>query len=224
MKEIVCLLNLDVRIRLRRKLAFPVRRLVRGWKNNQEKLKSFVGGKNVDVRKSQKIRMWTKRLENRLIAWVHERNKAGLRVKDKLLNSGKIDPRCSDWGRDRTSFCWWWQHRNSERHSEAEELRRASSSCSGSRFELVSQRHTTSRSLSDGFGRIAYNFISDIDAIISDKKIELSQIVNLDQVPRYFETGNTSSIITRPSSQIHGNFSDHRIRKISHNASSLRKT
>jgi hypothetical protein len=182
--------------------------VVRGWVKNQEKLKSFVGGKNVSVRQSRKVgcgrRALFPELENRLIAWVTQRNRAGLRVKDKYIemqaktirtklveeiaeaNNGELDDITREDVKKLEAFIasTSWLHRFKNR------------------FELVSRRHTTSRSLPDGFESIACNFVADVQNLINDKKIEPERVVNLDQVPRYFETENNSTIITRGSREV----------------------
>lgn len=62
--------------------------VVRRWMNKKESLKSSVGGRNVNVRKTRKLGSGKKAafpiLEERLVAWVHDRNSKGLRVKDKF--------------------------------------------------------------------------------------------------------------------------------------------
>lgn len=175
---------------------------------NQEKLKSFVGGQNVSVRKSRKVGCGRTalfpKLDNRVSAWVTERNGAGLRVKDKYIEvkaksvrdemieevTAKIhDDPSGEWSEDLKKL-------------QAFGVSNSWLSRFKSRFNFVSRRHTTCRKLPLGFERIACNFVSQIQTFIGEKKIEASRIINLDQVPRYFETENTSTIITRGTKEV----------------------
>lgn len=70
------------------------------------------------------------------------------------------------------------------------------------RFQLVSRRHTTSRTFPENFQVIARDFINDVQNLITLHGITANRIVNFDQVPRYFETENNSTIIQRGTKEV----------------------
>lgn len=182
--------------------------VIRGWLKNQNKLKTCVDNKNVSVRKSRKIGSGRKaffpELENRLVKWVRDRNLAGLRVKDKYIEMTAKSIRDE---LIKEAIAALPDDTDNTTRDDIKKLEGFVVSNNWlarfkGRFDLVSRRHTTSRSLPDGFDRIACNFVSKIQSLIADKKIHPSRIVNLDQVPRYFETENSSTIIQRGTKEV----------------------
>lgn len=152
--------------------------VVRGWIRNQEKLKSCVGGKKVSVRRSRKVGCGRAalfpELENRLITWIREKNTAGLRVKDKYieLKAKAIRNKLIEEALDSQN-----SNLNDENRENVKKLEGFLVSSSWlhrfkARFELVSRRHTSSRSLPEGFEQIACNFVAAVQTLINDKKID----------------------------------------------------
>lgn len=175
--------------------------MVRRWckKQNKDKLRSSIGGNNIGPRQSRKLGCGRKaaipELEKRLITWIEERNAIGLRVKDKYIfvkaralkdemsteisTSNSIDSEAKSKALAEFVMSPSWCNRFKQRH------------------HLVARRHTTCRTLPEDFQAIARGFISDVQHMIISYSIAPQRIVNLDQVPRYFETVNSSTIIKR---------------------------
>lgn len=178
--------------------------VVRRGVREKDKLKSSVGTRNVNVRKTRKIGCGKKaafpELELRLIKWIHDRNSRGLRVKDKFIHARAImlkaemiaeltltdtdEARIEIKAHEEFLFSSSWCTRFKDRH------------------QLVSRRHTTARTLPENFQDIARDFISDVQNLIMAHGITPNRIVNFDQVPRYFETANNSTIITRGTKEV----------------------
>ncbi|EEY69979.1 uncharacterized protein PITG_06527 [Phytophthora infestans T30-4] len=67
------------------------------------------------------------------------------------------------------------------------------------RRNLVSRRQTTSRSLPANAPPICRDFIQQAQHLIEKHSIQSKNIINMDQVPRYFETEPKSTITSRNS-------------------------
>ena len=70
------------------------------------------------------------------------------------------------------------------------------------RYRLVSRRHTTSHKYPDDFAAIAQGYILEVQRKISQHQIKLNCIVNLDQVPRYFETEKSLTICPKGTKEV----------------------
>lgn len=71
-----------------------------------------------------------------------------------------------------------------------------------SRFSLVSLRATTNRAMAENYQEVCYNFIKETQQIISTKSIKPRNIINFDQVPRYFEMESGSTITVKGSRKV----------------------
>lgn len=177
---------------------------VRGWKRNQEKLRSFATSKKGNLRTVRRVGSGKSAafpvLEQRLITWVELRNKQGLRVKQKFIIARAKALR--------DDLILELSGNNAAQSAEQiKALRGFTASTSWctrfkNRHELVTRRHTTSRTLPEDFPEKARDFLSEVQDLISFHKIEPHRIVNFDQVPRYFETENNSTIIKRGTKEI----------------------
>lgn len=65
------------------------------------------------------------------------------------------------------------------------------------RNNLVSRRPTSTRTIPENGKELALDFIIRIQTLIKEKKIKDSNILNFDQIPRYYEERATSTITTR---------------------------
>ena len=70
------------------------------------------------------------------------------------------------------------------------------------RFSLTSRRHTTTKSLPENYVSTAKSFIMEVQDLIKEKKIQNQNIINFDQVPRYFESDSSSTITTKGTKQV----------------------
>jgi hypothetical protein len=98
---------------------------------------------------------------------------------------------------------------NIQRTHEADgEERQAFKASSGwlarfkNRYNLVSRRHTTTRSLPSDARETCLRFIDDAQKLIEEHQIQPCNIINMDQVPRYFETEPTRTIAPRGSREV----------------------
>lgn len=110
--------------------------------------------------------------------WIYDRNKKGLVVKDKYLKKKAL--------------------------TIARELSISGFTCSGGfidnfkkRHDLVSRVHTSCRVLPVNAKALAVEFIKSTREIINRHDIKLKNIINFDQVPRYFEQENNRTIIPK---------------------------
>lgn len=127
-------------------------------------------------------------LEAQLYDWISLRNQKGLRVKDKFIVAkmknikdeclaGTTDKNLRDKLNDfKASHSWLQRFKD--------------------RYDLVSRRETSCRTLPKDYQNIATKFLAETQTLILDKKITRNRIYNFDQVPRYIEL-NTGSTITK---------------------------
>lgn len=161
---------------------------LRRWKNKE--------AKQVDKRKKGAL---FKQLEDEVFVWVRQRNAEGLKVKDKyiLMKMGEL----------RRQKIEELQSMNLEDHIYLNQLQhfRISNGWLGkfkARFNLVSRRVNTTRSLPVGFEFICRQFLEDTQQLIHSESISPAQIVNFDQVPRYFELEKQSTITVKGTKRV----------------------
>lgn len=70
------------------------------------------------------------------------------------------------------------------------------------RHNLGSRRHTTDRRIPENASQLCKSFIQEFQELIDSHKILARNIVNMDQVPWYFETEPNSTICTRGSQTV----------------------
>jgi hypothetical protein len=70
------------------------------------------------------------------------------------------------------------------------------------RNNFVNRRQTSSRSLTRNAGAIAERWIASVQQCIADRRIQPKNIINMDQVPRYFERASSSTLALRGSANI----------------------
>ena len=177
--------------------------VVRRWKKSEGCLRAIIEDQTKTVVQVRKIgtgrHSLLPELEKRLFKVVSERNNMGIRVKDKhitLLAKHEQEKMIAEVSVSET-----------ENASIIADLKKFKVSDGWrsrfkNRFQLVSRRHTTNHSLPQNFKQISVEFIRDVQVLIELHKISPSRIINLDQVPRYFETESSSTITQRGSSEV----------------------
>lgn len=168
---------------------------LRSWKKQEQQLRAS----NIkSIKKSRNIsrikRGYFPVVDDELIQWVKDRNSKGIRVKDRFLQQQAINIR------DRILEAM-------EEGAAKEKLKTFQASrlwCSRfkNRFNLRSRRHTTTHSLPDDFRELATSFIAKVHSICREFNIRRANILNMDQVPRYFENDKSTTIAEKGTSEI----------------------
>ncbi|RLN44975.1 hypothetical protein BBJ28_00005718 [Nothophytophthora sp. Chile5] len=164
---------------------------LRGWWRDRDKLRAAVRNRQVASRSVRRLNGGGRKaahedVETQLHAWVLDRNEKGLRVKDAYMRLQALNIYRNLHGDDATGFdaSTGWLARFKARKN------------------LVSRRQTTTRTLPADAPRICREFIQRVQQLISEHNIKLRNIINMDQVPRYFETEPKSTIATRGSREV----------------------
>ncbi|OWZ01564.1 hypothetical protein PHMEG_00027019 [Phytophthora megakarya] len=164
---------------------------IRSWCKAEDRLKSALKDRQVATRVSRRLRLSGAglkpghlELEERLHDWLVARNSKGLRVKDSYI---RLQVKTS------IAVEGFRLHRDGLPN-----------------LNVVSRRQTTSRSLSDEAPNICREFIQQAQHLIEKHHINPCNVINMDQVPRYFEIEPKSTITRLKSSAIYGNLYDHR--------------
>ncbi|KAE9110611.1 hypothetical protein PF010_g11104 [Phytophthora fragariae] len=125
-------------------------------------------------------------MEERLHAWILDRNAKGLCVKDSYIRQQAQNIYRKLHGPDAPKFdsSTWWLARFKKRK------------------QLVSRRQTTTRTLPADAGETCRGFIQRMEQLIATHNIQPSNIINMNQVPRYFETEPKTTIATRGSREV----------------------
>ena len=177
---------------------------LRRWKNQEEQFRAVDVIRKCNTRKLRQLpgsgrKSFFPDIEDRLYKWVQDRNAEGLRVKEKYIIA-KVKALIEE-------EIAVLMVEGVEKAKEVEKMR--SFKASGSwcdrfkkRFNLVSRRVTSARSLPKGFQTIAVDYLTEVQGIISGYNIKPQNIVNFDQVPRYFETENNSTITTKGTQNV----------------------
>ncbi|OWZ09465.1 hypothetical protein PHMEG_00017828 [Phytophthora megakarya] len=144
-------------------------------------LHGLCAGSLVEVAKPQ-----YQQLEKKLNEWVKTRNIIGLRVKDKYLQLEALNiARASD-------------------EQQYEDFKASTSLLDKfkTRYNLVSRRQTTTRTLPADARNVCREFTQEDQALIEQHDIKSCNITNMDQVPRYFETEPNSTIAMRGAREV----------------------
>lgn len=165
--------------------------LIRRWKKAEAALRA---GKSASRRLPGGGRKsFFPQLEARLYNWVHERNKKGLKVKCKYIIARAIEIKKELIAEMRVGTP------NLDNLLSLKSFSASSSWCTRfrQRFDLVLRRQTTCKTLPEDFANIAVSFIRSVQQIIADHDIKPKNIVNFDQVPRYFEVESSTTITSK---------------------------
>ena len=145
---------------------------IRGWVKHQSEIFRTLENTEISTRVARRLLGGGRKkefgeLEDELLKWIKDRNDKGLRVKDKYIRAMAVNIK---------------KKYNSEKYTNFK-ISSGWLDKFKSRYKLVSRRQTSSRILPKDSDRLARNFIHKIQQIISDKKIEPQNILNMDQVP-----------------------------------------
>ncbi|KAE9006898.1 hypothetical protein PR001_g17093 [Phytophthora rubi] len=173
----------------------PSASMVRDWHNNRSKLEAASKDRQLSTRVMRRFPGAGRKpeyheMETLLHAWVEARNKKGLRVKDKYMQlqalniTREIASASSDEEQSAFKASSGWLERFK------------------SRYNLVSRRHTTTRTLPADAEKQCREFIQKAQQLIDEHNIQPCNVINMDQVPRYFETEPTSTIPTRGAREV----------------------
>lgn len=164
---------------------------LREWVKKEPTYRAHIKSSRVIRRIRQRVGMFPQ-LEKALSEWITLRNEKGIRVKDEFIRQqarkirDDLLPAMDDGPRKNaftkfsasTIWCSRFKRRNG----------------------FVSRRHTTTHTLPENFRDEAIAFVESVRAIIREKNIKRHHIINMDQVPRYFEC-DTSTTITKKGSK-----------------------
>lgn len=161
-----------------------------GWIKREHDFKTKKNKKTFKLSGRKKEILFHK-LELELFIWIRDRNTRGLKVKDKYIQM--------QMGEIRRKEIEELQKMNLDNHIYLDQVQNFRISKGWlsrfkSRYNLVSRRVTTTRSLPDGYEAICKQFLEETQQLIASKSIAPAQIVNFDQVPRYFELESQSTI------------------------------
>lgn len=154
--------------------------------------------KNAPLKKMRKVprvivKGYYPEIDEPVKQWLLERNRQGIRVKDSFIQEQAIRVRddlltTSEEAlaaRLRTfAASKIWCHRFKKRNN------------------FVARRHTTSHTLPDQFREQAVSFVQSVQNLIAEHNIKREFIINLDQVPRYYETSGTSTIAQKGTREV----------------------
>lgn len=183
---------------------------VRGRIKKQDQIKEISNSTNLSLSAKRRCIGGGKKpsfpdIEDEVFQWVLESNNLGLVVKDKFIIAKAkeirdeklmtfretVDPECENellkqeieaLEKFQASTCWCNRFKN--------------------RFRLVSRRITSSRKLPDDYKTIVNSFLTSTQMLIKDLKIKPENIINFDQVPRYFEQSAGSTITTKSTKDV----------------------
>lgn len=126
-----------------------------------------------------------------VLKWVHKCNYEGIRVKDRLIMLQGI------------------QVRNKLLRERPGDLQLQAFKCSKiwcyrfkKRSNLCSRRHTTAHRLPGDFREKTIAFLKEVHQVCSDNNITRPHIINMDQVPRYYECDSGTTITTKGSREV----------------------
>jgi Tc5 transposase DNA-binding domain/DDE superfamily endonuclease len=158
---------------------------IKRWHKNKQKLIDQLNNPEVSVRVQRKLpgvgrKVKFLELDEKLFKWVLDRNERGFIVKDSYITAKA-------------------KHLAEEYNIPSEDFKISSGWLKAfkKRHKLVSRRHTTTKSLPTDVKSNIDSFFKEVQQIINEKKIKPGNILNLDQVPRYYERELTSTIAVK---------------------------
>ncbi|KAG2881683.1 hypothetical protein PC117_g26350 [Phytophthora cactorum] len=164
---------------------------LRGWWQNRQKLQDASKDKQIATRTARRLGGGGRgpkypEVEERLHLWILDRNAKGLRVKDSYIRLQAQTIYRKLRGPDGPKF-----------DASTGRLARFKK-----RKQLVSRRQTTTRTLPEDAAHTNREFIQRVQQLIELHQIQPRNIVNMDQVPRYFEMEPKTTIATRGSREV----------------------
>jgi Tc5 transposase DNA-binding domain/DDE superfamily endonuclease len=180
---------------------------IRGWHKNRDAIAQALKNRDVETRTRRRLfgggrRVQYQDVEDRVKEWILDHNAKGLRVKDQYIRAKarRVYKDLSE-GDNISSV-------ESDTNAEDEEVGTAFRASSGwcARFKIrnsfVSRCQTSSRQLPADAPAISMGFIQQVQSLIEVHRIKYENILNMDQVPRYFETEPASTITTKGSRNV----------------------
>jgi hypothetical protein len=122
-------------------------------------------------------------LEQELTEWISECNKNGLIVKEKYIVNESLNIAA----------------RLADLNPLYEDFKGSKGWLAGfkARHALVSRRHTSTRCLPPDARATSLKFMSDVQTLIEEKNILPKNILNADQVPRFYENQGSATIVPK---------------------------
>lgn len=165
--------------------------MVRSWVEQLDKLEGALRDRQVVTRMQRRFpgagrKPEFDKLEKKLHLWITARNKKGLRVKDKYIQLQALNIHRSQQDIPQQNFVasTGWLDRFK------------------TRYNLVSRRHTTTRTIPSNAKESCLEFIESAQRLIEEHGILPCNVINMDQVPRYFETEPNRTIATRGEPEV----------------------
>jgi hypothetical protein len=168
---------------------------LRGWLEKKSELEALLQNPTSQSRRCRRLpgggrKAMLMDLEIELDQWIAEKNKKGLRVKDQYiqakarnLHAIAVSVSESEISQDFVASTGWLANFKS-------------------RYNYVSRRQTTTRTLPEAADEICRSFLQSVHSIIQQYKIKPSNIINADQVPRYFETEPSTTIAKKGAREV----------------------
>jgi hypothetical protein len=196
-------------LKLSRKVDIP-ESVIRGWHKQRNKLFELRNNSATKIKVCRRLLGGGRQpafseLEEKIHQWVIERNLKGIRVKDRYIQKKALNLRDDVLNKFGDA-----ENESDDEDSAILMAKLADFKASNSwldnfktRFNLVSRRHTTSQVFPENFCETSKTFIFDVQSTIKAYNIKDCNIINMDQVPRYFESEPSSTITTKGSKQVH---------------------
>jgi len=169
--------------------------VLRGWKNKKDNLLNALMDPNICTRKSRRLagggrQLEYNEIENKVLQWVLLRNQKGIRVKDKYIQLKALSFRneiMAHGGNDdlkNFQASPGWVERFKKRN------------------HLISRRFTTAKKIPDNLNEICRSFIQSFHNTVAKLNVKSENIINFDEVPRYFECEPRSTITTKGTREV----------------------
>lgn len=161
---------------------------LRVWFQKKDELIAQVANKGTRIKEIRRLpgggrKQFFAQVDECLLEWIRDRNKEGLRVSYKYMRSQALKfaisaglPNFQASSGYLKRFCY--------------------------RNKLGSRRQTTTRHLPENADALAMDFIKEVRDFIKEKKIKLCNVLNMDQVPRAFESEPKSTITEKGVHQV----------------------
>lgn len=186
---------------------------IRDWKKKKEEFLSLVALKDVQIRSRKRLfgggnHAKFEKLEEIVEEFVLDRNTKGITVKNKyiMIKALKVRDELVELTRESIENCIDVETQNDlKKHlSDLLAFKASFQWCSNfkNRKKFVKRAQTSTRKLPENFREIARSFIIECNKIIQKKNISSDNILNMDQIPRYFEHEVTYTIAKKGSRDI----------------------
>ncbi|KAL3690532.1 hypothetical protein R1sor_016841 [Riccia sorocarpa] len=171
--------------------------ILRGWYAQRDRLVQALQDSDILTKSRRRLigggrKLQFAAVEEQLYEWIIDRNRKGLRVKDQFIRL--------------KAQSIFHELQSTTKGVDGEETQFKASTGWLERFKtrknLVSHRQTSARTLPPGADEICIKFIHEVHRLITLHSIKPGNVINMDQVPRYFETEPKSTIAVRGSREV----------------------